>query len=244
MFDFDDSIICDKYPGYRRKYCRAYCDICGGDRGYLQPTPKNQKHVKCVKCRSRRTITNETRSKHPNVDFNDFIIKTDSKGKNKTYYRCRCSKCGRDRGYHPNSYRWDALCVSCVGKGRSISENMRIKISCTKQNIAVAEFSGYKTNIRKREREDFLRSNLVQLLFKSCNYTCEACGQIGGALNAHHKECWHANVGLRYEINNLACLCYPCHRKFHQIYGYKNNTQQQFMEFITQYKLSTELTSV
>lgn len=39
----------------------------------------------------------------------------------------------------------------------------------------------------------------------------------------------------RLDINNGITLTEEIHKKFHKMYGYKNNTKKQFEEFIIKY---------
>lgn len=55
----------------------------------------------------------------------------------------------------------------------------------------------------------------------------------GGDLQAHHLDGYHWCVDRRYEINNGVTLCKECHYLFHNKYGNKNNTIEQFNEFFT-----------
>jgi hypothetical protein len=49
-------------------------------------------------------------------------------------------------------------------------------------------------------------------VFERDNYTCQACGQIGGDLQAHHIRSWAEYPDLRYVIDNGLTLCIPCHK--------------------------------
>ena len=63
-------------------------------------------------------------------------------------------------------------------------------------------------------------------------FTCDCCGDNrGGNLVSHHLESYDSNKELRIDITNGVCLCDKCHKEFHHIYGYGNNTKQQYIEF-------------
>lgn len=65
------------------------------------------------------------------------------------------------------------------------------------------------------------------------NFTCIACGDNqGGNLNAHHKDGFNWCIKRRYDVSNGATLCESCHANFHQAYGYGDNTEQQFEEWL------------
>ena len=64
------------------------------------------------------------------------------------------------------------------------------------------------------------------------NFTCDCCGDNrGGNLVSHHLDGYHWNKEGRIDINNGVCLCEKCHKEFHRIYGNKNNTKEQYIEF-------------
>ena len=69
-------------------------------------------------------------------------------------------------------------------------------------------------------------------------YTCQCCnsknerGKSAVKLNAHHICNWNDYPTLRYDVNNGITLCCDCHKLFHSIYGKKNNTYEQILEFL------------
>lgn len=70
-------------------------------------------------------------------------------------------------------------------------------------------------------------------VFERDKYTCQRCGNSGRSdLNAHHKDAHHWCVDRRYDETNGVTLCESCHKDFHQEYGYRNNTEEQFDEWI------------
>lgn len=77
-------------------------------------------------------------------------------------------------------------------------------------------------------------------VFKKDGFRCVVCG-LNGYLNAHHLNGYHWFVEGRNDVNNGVTLCADknmCHQKFHFKYGNKNNTKEQFMEFLNEEKLS------
>ena len=73
-------------------------------------------------------------------------------------------------------------------------------------------------------------------VYERDNYTCLCCGEKGTLLNAHHKDGYHWCKERRIDIDNGATLCESCHFMFHKTYGSKNNTEEQYDEFIEIYK--------
>lgn len=114
----------------------------------------------------------------------------------------------------------------------------RIAISCRQRSIKVEDFDGFLKTKEARERKS---SNYIQWrneVFLRDNYTCQCCERRGGDLNAHHIKNFKDNIELRYKVNNGITLCKECHLlgykdSFHSIYGEKNNTKEQLIEYIT-----------
>ena len=67
------------------------------------------------------------------------------------------------------------------------------------------------------------------------NFTCQLCEKRGVELNSHHKNSWDKYINQRYDLENSITLCFKCHTRFHDIYGYGNNTQYQFEQFVDIY---------
>lgn len=87
------------------------------------------------------------------------------------------------------------------------------------------------------ERKDNKYYNWRKEIFNRDNFQCVCCGdEKGHNLIAHHKNSYNNNENQRYDIKNGVTLCECCHKKFHKIYGYGNNTEEQFNEFIEKCK--------
>lgn len=78
-------------------------------------------------------------------------------------------------------------------------------------------------------------------VFEKDNYTCQMCGDYaGGNLNAHHKDSFHWCEERRLDVSNGETLCESCHitgaNAFHRIYGNRNNTEEQYSEWIERHR--------
>jgi len=80
----------------------------------------------------------------------------------------------------------------------------------------------------KKELEDWRKQ-----VFERDEYTCKFCCKKGSPLNAHHLDGYHWCKEKRFETNNGITLCEKCHTEFHKKYGYRNNTQEQFWQFLS-----------
>ena len=67
-------------------------------------------------------------------------------------------------------------------------------------------------------------------VYERDNYTCQICG--GTNLNAHHLEGYANNKELRISLDNGITLCKKCHKDFHNKYGRRNNTKEQFIQYL------------
>lgn len=114
-------------------------------------------------------------------------------------------------------------------KNKFASLDQRIKQSCSHRNISVEDFDEFK-HINKK-RHDYNNSGLRQQCFEDADYICDLYGVKGVEFNAHHLDSWHDNECERFELDNLVCLSKEAHKTFHNIYGNKNNTKEQYREF-------------
>jgi hypothetical protein len=94
----------------------------------------------------------------------------------------------------------------------------------------------YNHNITDEEREIGRLYNEYYEWQKNvkilADFTCNSCKKRGGELTSHHLDGFHWCIEGRTDINNGVCLCESCHRNFHNRFGYKNNTKEQYKNFI------------
>jgi hypothetical protein len=106
---------------------------------------------------------------------------------------------------------------------------------CMASGMSGINNHGYNDSLSKEDREN--RRNIPEyrqwrlLVFKRDLYTCQVCNRKGDILNAHHLENYSSVKNKRTKINNGITLCIKCHKKFHKIYGKRNNNKLQFEDF-------------
>lgn len=66
---------------------------------------------------------------------------------------------------------------------------------------------------------------------KRDGFVCKVCGLKSVELNSHHLNSWDAYPEQRYDVVNGITLCLGHHNRFHDEYGWGQNTEEQFREF-------------
>ena len=93
----------------------------------------------------------------------------------------------------------------------------------------------YNSNLSDEDRllnRDYSEYHKWRLdVYKKDNYKCVICGS-NKSINAHHLYNYADYPELRTDVLNGAVLCHLCHSEYHSIYGKKNNTREQFNEFL------------
>jgi len=101
--------------------------------------------------------------------------------------------------------------------GRIISEQQRKDISETLRGRYTGDKSpswkGGITSENHKIRSSFEMKLWRKQVFTRDNFTCQACGQIGGELRADHELPFALYPDLRFEVLNGRTLCDPCHKK-------------------------------
>ena len=75
-------------------------------------------------------------------------------------------------------------------------------------------------------------SNWKKKVFKRDNYTCQKTKIKGGKLCCHHILNFAEYPDLRCKVSNGITFSEETHKEFHKIYGRKNNTRKQLVEFL------------
>jgi len=149
--------------------------------------------------------------------------------------------------------RWECLCdcgkITTVSVNKLKSGNTK-SCGCIKEehkknigNIAKKYYSihtgihhpSYNHEMTDEERVINNRRPLIagwrNKVFRKFGRKCCICNSKEN-LRVHHKDGWHWCKERRYDVDNGVVLCEDCHTKYHQKFGYYNNTEIQFNEYL------------
>lgn len=132
-----------------------------------------------------------------------------------TDIKCKCKICGNEWTTKANQLTKKETyhCLECLRLSR-------INSDLTEED-------------RRNSRDNMEIKQWKRKVYEKDNFTCQCCkDQKSKPLNAHHKNSWNWDKENRFNVNNGITLCEKCHKKFHSIYGYGNNTEEQYKEFI------------
>lgn len=94
-------------------------------------------------------------------------------------------------------------------------------------------WKGGITPIQKRIRLSLQYKLWRESVFVRDNWTCQKTGEKGGKLHPHHIKNFAQFPELRFAIDNGITLSEKSHKEFHKLYGLKNNTREQLINYLT-----------
>ena len=179
-----------------------------------------KKGQRCAKCGGSEKLTFEYVKQCFKDEGCELLEDEYINSKTKMRYTCNCGDISKISFY---SFQQGGRCKKCGIKKRS-GEN----------------HPNYNPNLTDEEREanksrlsDYLYKKWRIGVYKRDLFICQKCFQKGKYLNGHHIESWGSCPELRLDEKNGITFCADCHKEFHHIYGYGNNTVQQLEEFLT-----------
>lgn len=149
----------------------------------------------------------------------------DRKSPEKRTFLCKCD-CGNEveKTYAKLVSGWTKFCGhGCELRRGEGNPNWNPEIT-EEERIKGRDYFEYKQWRRK--------------VFEKDAFTCQCCGQIGGNLVAHHKDGYHWCVERRTDVENGVTLCEECHDDFHSKFGYRHNSEKQYIKWQNNKKVS------
>ena len=254
---FEKSKSCK--DGYRNtcKLCRAasrkkYSHICKNCSKEFKNNKKEAKFCSSECAGNFRSIRVKSKCAYCNNDI--YVIPSKFNKHEKLY-------CTKDCRYNhlkqlikgKNNYNYSSIDYNCDGCDANMKVNPYRLSSlshafcsheCYKKNIGKF-YTGennpnWNPNLTEEDRERLRNSSHDEWAKKvkhRDNYKCVCCGSNkSGTLISHHLNSYNWDKEHRYDINNGVTLCNSCHKEFHLMYGYGDNTKKQFESFLNTVK--------
>ena len=152
------------------------------------------------------------------------VIKKYGKDKHgRILWLCKC-ECGNESIV--------ATGVLTSGKAKSCG---CLNSELTSKRMSGENHPNYNPNLTDEDRERGRHidgyEEWVYKVKELADFTCHCCGQRGHKLHSHHLDGYNWCKERRVDLTNGVCLCEECHKEFHHVYGNKNNTKEQYIEF-------------
>jgi 5-methylcytosine-specific restriction endonuclease McrA len=119
------------------------------------------------------------------------------------------------------------------GVGEKISKAKKGKPHLNQRRENHPRWGGDETLENERVRKRIEYKIWREAIFARNDWTCQKCKEKGGKLNVHHIFNFADFSALRTSIDNGITLCKDCHKKFHKAFGYKKNTREKLIKFLS-----------
>lgn len=149
---------------------------------------------------------------------NQYLVLNDYKQAHKKVKFCHVSN-------YCNNYEFEMTPTGFLG-GKRCPECKRLNQSGEKHWKYNPELTE-----KDRQRRDMFNGKLRKWrddVYKRDKYICQVCFKHSHKLNAHHLNSWNSHAAERFTLDNGITLCEKCHKNFHSLYGFGNNTLKQF----------------
>lgn len=241
----DREIDCFVKDKNKKDGYRGICKECLNLRLRKTPIkPKTREGYKyCADCGNELSLDNF------NMRFNFGKVRPFSyckpceHARDNSRYSHICSLCGKE---YKSGSKGSYICRECKSKTFAAIGKMNLqKLNANQYGennrmYGVQRFGAnnpnYDANKTDEERENGRSVEgygiFIQGVYKRDDYTCQYCGERSGDLKAHHLDSYDWCRGKRTDVDNGVTLCGRCHKLFHSMYGFGDNTKQQFDEFM------------
>ena len=226
--------------GNRQRRWNVVCE-CGNERVVHQKSLRSGATVSCG-CYNNDRMSELGKKQSLNIQGEKYgrlepIKDTGKRDDRSAVWLCKC-ECGN----------YKEASVRCLRSGNVAScgclfqEFVDNKNKEWGENHRGEKHPNWNPNLTKEERElgrlfygEGRLSEWREQVFKRDNYECQICYKKGSSLEAHHKDSWNWCKDRRFDVSNGVVLCGDCHKKLHGTYGYGDNTEAQYEEFMNKY---------
>lgn len=250
---------------YYKERIKVNCGYCGKEFEIVPSRAKDKNNIFCSReCMGKWMSENNTGENNPNYNSIKILCdccgkefeRYESAIREHNFCSQKCmGKWMSENLTGENSHGWQGgkIKIKCDYCGEEISLNSyrienyehhfcsrECKDKWQGENIKGENHPNYNSNITDEERE---RNRKIpqyrqwrEEVFKRDNYTCQITGDNrGGNLVAHHLNSFNYDKEHRYDVDNGITITEEVHKLFHKLYGYGNNTKEQFDEFKIRY---------
>ena len=200
--------------------------------------PRSGRQVLCVKCRNEKVpcVICGRKHKRGHTDENGESICQSCYRDSKE--EVDCVICGKKHKRGHTDENGEPICKTCYdsiklkelydslpdGKKPSVEHLDRILGSFKKREIEC-------WNTGKSYFLDF-----ICVVNERANGICELSDKKSSNLEVHHLNGYNWDIDGRVDPNNAICIDKAVHKAFHRIYGYGDNTMEQWLEFASNYE--------
>lgn len=246
------TILVDNLSPQSNKVVRVKCDVCGNEKDLkyqiYQLSIKNGGYYACCsKCaydKNVSTYLNKYGCDHP------LKLKEIQEKSKQTCLEKYGVENVAQSDYFKDKYKETMLERYGVENGFQ-SEEIKEKIKIT--SIEKYGFEHYRQNNEMKnkycrgENSNFYihgnykdrcdewctseAKNFKRIIF-SKSRSCKCCGEEMRRMQIHHLYSRNTHPELIFNVDNVVVLCECCHKRFHDEYGYGNNTKEQFEQFL------------
>ena len=204
------------------------CKVCGTfiETAFQNLTRANSTGT-CKNCQNKKNLKQTTIEIGKQYKYLTPIRKSSKRGTNGCiYFYCDCACGTKDKLVRTDGIPANSCGCTLLESHRKLGHF--VKADHTEKEI-----------LNHLQKQSEVRDNLVKFnkkIAKDREFLCYLTGKNEyGNIEVHHVQNRKDYPELTYILTNLVCLRKDIHKEFHLLYGYRNNTVDQFYEFLTLY---------
>lgn len=206
FYDKFQCLVCDLPPGSNKKVL-VECPVCSNQRSIRYKSVIDYGNTLCQGCSHIKDLAEMTFGRLRVVDLD------------RTY---RLNKKTR-------SHYWNCVCVcgnNTTVLGANLISGATVSCGCYNKELLSGENNwNWNPNLTSEERAAKRGYPAYErwrtYVFERDNYTCQICGEIGIALEAHHLYSYTAYPEYQLDVENGLTMCVDDHVNFHAWMGGK-----------------------